>query len=195
MIDNNKYKLDAINFDQDDWELINAIRSVQEKHRFKPINILEIGSGNACLVYSLSIEMIKWVQKLISIDVINESSPPDKLFYEKRTAFSTIYNHDKEKVDAMEANANDANVIKSIKDFFLEDEVSVFIIEYLKDDKYMNEIISNYEDILDERTIIIYKYLNKSSKSIKYFNKLSKKYTKIKRLENGVGIGVIYEWK
>ena len=190
MLQKEKYKLEAIEFDQDEWEMYHVLKTIHEKHRFQNMNILEIGAGKSCLIYSVFIEYKKYVQKLVSIDVVNKAEPPDKLFYEKVTAFSTMYNHGNKNIDSFEGDITESKIFNSVNSF-LDERISVLIIEYLKSDEYMDEIFELYKSVFNKKTMIIYKYINKTDDSFSYFNKIKKRFSEVKIFDNGIGTGVI----
>lgn len=184
-----KYKLDAIEFDQDEWIFFQTIHYIRSKHRDN-YRIFEVGSGRAGLIYGLSVEFKRFLKKVISIDVENQVSPPDKLFYEKKTAFTTIYNNGCELVDSFEADATLPNVVNSVLEFFDSNKISLFIVEYLKDDKYMDSLFDLYANLFDENTVIVYKYIYKSKESLNYFDKISADRKSIK-FKNNLSSGII----
>jgi len=184
-----KFKMTDVEFKNDEWEFIFSLVFIRYGNK---INILEIGEGNYPLLYAICNEHSENIKNILSIDVKNTFKNGDKIFYEKKRIFSALANRGYNYVEHFQGNCLSADIEKTAELIFSESKVNVFVIEYIKDDSFMDSIFNNYSKFFDEKTDIYYHNVHKSLQSLKYFEKMSdKKRNVILRSEKGTGIGII----
>jgi len=182
-----KYRLQDIEFHGNKWEFIYSLMYLKYQNK---INILEIGNGNYSLLFGITSELKDRTKKILSIDVLNKFKQGEKEFYEKKRIFSALSERNDGFVEHFQGDAFANDILKVARKLFLEDEIGLFVIEYMVNDEYMDSIFDTYDFYFSENIDIYYHNLKKSEHSIKYFEKISNGKKKV-ILDNGNGTGII----
>jgi len=187
MINIDKYRMNDIKFDGNEWEFIYSLVFLKYGRK---INILEIGEGNYSLLYAICNEHFENLKNILSIDVKNSYDKGETKFYEKKRIFSALADRKYEYVEHFQGDCFANDILHVARFLFIEDPIDMFVIEYVNDDNYMDKIFDTYDFYFGEKIDIYYHNLNKSEKSLLYFKKISEKKRSV-ILDYGAGVGII----
>ncbi|MFW5890702.1 MAG: hypothetical protein ACOCUI_00620 [bacterium] len=182
-----KYRMQEIPFRGDPWEFICSLVFLKYN---KKINIVEFGEGNYSLVYGICTELEHKIKKIFSIDDKNKFDKGETDFYNKKRIYMTLDNRGYEYVEHIQCSCNDEIVSKLIKKLFLDDAIDLLIIEYMKNDEYMDEIFNLLNIYLKEDVDIYVHNIYKSKDSYNYFINFFKDKKHV-TLNNGYGTCII----
>ena len=181
-----KYRMNGIDFVGDGWEFVYSLVYLKYNKR---INILQLGDGNYSLLYALCNEYSDRIKKILSVDAKNLYEQGHPIFYQKKRLFSALANRNYEYVQHFQGDCFAEDIVATARSIFTDNPIDMLVIEYMKNDEYMNKIFDTYEFYFSQNVDIYYHDLYKSEESLKYFLNLSKD-KKSAILNAGVGIGV-----
>lgn len=182
-----KYRMQGIEFHGDEWEFIHSL--VYLKYGRK-INVLEMGEGNYSLLFAICQEHADYIKKILSVDALNKYEKGETEFYEKKRIFSSLANRNFKYVEHFQGDCFADDILKVAHILFTDDLVDLFVVEYMNDDQYMDQLFDTYELYFSDSVDIYYHNLNKSQKSIQYFEKISDRKKSVV-MDAGPGTGII----
>jgi len=186
-----KYRLNRIEFDSDEWEFFHSLIHVRYDH---PVNILSIGGGNYSLEYALATELENKIKTFFSIDLRNSHGKGDSEFFEKRTVYSTIIGRGCGNTVAIQNDCFDLGVKEEIVANLKDEEINLVILEFERSIDYIKKALDYFGDLFSSKYDIYMHHISKSEEGFECFEDLSSGNTSV-LFRRTCGTGIIKDIK